>query len=112
MRDLLAIGLRLADQRLEPGYQVLCGCSVKSMIDLAGVEQLAAFMPAQIDAVEFLAVEREPRDRQRLSLRTGFFHPLVRATRIVTAVPDLGDDAFKASLAGVLVHLPSVPLET
>ena len=46
MRDLLAVGLRLADQRVEPSYQVLCGCSVKPMVDLAGIEQLAALVPA------------------------------------------------------------------
>jgi hypothetical protein len=41
------------------------------MIDLAGVDQVLALTPPDVDAVELLAVQRVPCDRQRLALGTG-----------------------------------------
>ena len=41
-----------------------------------------------------------------------FFYPIVDTTRNVSAVADLRDDALKASLAGVRVHLATIDLET
>jgi len=64
-----------------------------------------------MDAVPFFAIERETGDGQRLSLGTGLFHPIVDSTRDVPAVADLRDDALKAGLAGVLVHLATIDLE-
>jgi len=73
-------------------------------------------MPARkrlgtLEAIPFSAVEREPRNGQRFPLRAGFFHPIIDTTRNVPAVADLRDDAFKTSLAGVLVHLATIDLE-
>src|SRR5882724_8657885 len=42
VRDLLAVRLGFADQRLEPRVQVLCGCGVKAMVDLSGIDQVPA----------------------------------------------------------------------
>ena len=79
MRDLLAVGLGLADQRLEPRLQVLCGCGVKAVVYLPGVNQVPALAAAEIEAMSFFAVEREPGNGQRLALGTGLFHPVVAA---------------------------------
>ena len=67
-------------------------------------------MAAQIDAVPFLTVERKARD-QRLALLAGFFDPDVAATGDLGAVAHFGDDAFKAKLAGMLVHVLAIDLE-
>src|ERR1700680_1770167 len=81
------------------------------MVDLARLDQLFAVAPAEIHAIPFFAVEREPGDSKRLTHGTGLFHPIVDATRCVPAVADLRDDALKTSLAGVLVHLATIDLE-
>src|SRR5450631_2225635 len=81
------------------------------MVDLARIDQLFALAPAEIHAIPFLAVEREPGDGKRLSLSTGLFYPSVDATGDVLAVADLRHDTLKASLTGVLVHLAVVDLE-
>src|SRR5450631_4826377 len=111
MRDLLAVGLCLTDQWLEPRLQVLGRCAVKAVVDLARIDQLFALAPGEIDAGPFFAVERETGDGQRLTLGTGLFHPIVDATRDIPAVAHLRDDALKASLAGMLVHLGTIDLE-
>src|SRR3954470_4103935 len=54
MRDLPGVGLRPADQRLEPGLQLRGRRLVEPMVDLAGIEQVLALAPAKIDAVEFV----------------------------------------------------------
>jgi hypothetical protein len=59
------------------------------VVDLAGIDQVRPLSPAEIDAVPILAVEREARDRQRLSLRAGLFDPLVAAAGSIPAVADL-----------------------
>src|ERR1700675_4106840 len=81
------------------------------MVDLARIDQLFAVAPAEIHAIPFFAVEREPGDSKRLTHGTGLFHPIVDATRDRPAVADLRDDALKTSLAGVLVHLATIDLE-
>jgi hypothetical protein len=81
------------------------------MIHLAGIQQLLALVSAQIQTVEFLPVESEAGDRQGLALGTGFLEPIVTATGDIAAIPNLGDDAFEAGLAGVLVHLLTVDLK-
>jgi hypothetical protein len=80
MGDLLAVGLRLPDKRLEARLQVLCGHSVKTVIDLARVNQVPPLMPAEIKAIPFFAVECEPGNRQRLALGACDFYPFVAAT--------------------------------
>jgi hypothetical protein len=81
------------------------------VVYLARIDQLFALAPAEIDAIPFFAVEREPGDSQRLTLGTGLFHPIVDATRDVPATAYLRDDALKASLEGVLVDLATIDLE-
>src|SRR5712691_989165 len=66
---------------------------------------LFALAPAEI------AIQREAGDGERLTLGTGLFHPIVDSTRDVPAVADLRDDALKARLAGVLVHLAAIDPE-
>src|SRR6266403_2312218 len=54
----------------------------------ARIDQALALLPAEIDAVELIAVERETGDGQRLALGAGLFHPVVAATGDVVAVAD------------------------
>jgi len=56
VRDLLRIGLRLADQRRQPLAQLAERLPVKATVNLAGVDQVRALAPASIDAVLFAAV--------------------------------------------------------
>jgi hypothetical protein len=50
------------------------------MIHLAGVDEIVASAPADVDAVPLAFVEREAGDGQRLALRAGPFHPVVAAS--------------------------------
>src|ERR1700681_1637132 len=81
------------------------------MVELAGIDQVGALLPTKIDAVELVAVECEPGDRQRLPLGACLFHPIVAAPELISAVAGLGEDTLAAGLAGVLVHLASIDLE-
>ena len=63
VRDPLAVGLGLADQRREALAQVCGRLLVEAVVDLAGIDQVVAFAAADIDAVPIVAVEREARDR-------------------------------------------------
>ena len=89
VRDLLCVGLRLADQRREPLAQFGGRSLVEAVVDLAGVDQVLALAAADIDAVPFVAVEREAGDGQRLALRAGFLDPVVAAAGGVAAVAHL-----------------------
>ena len=111
MRDPLGIGLGLPDQRLQPLLQVLGRGLVEAVVDLACIDQIVALAPAEIDAVQLAAIEREAGDRQSLPLRAGLLHPVVAAPGRVEAVPHLRDDAFQADLASVRVHLLAIDLE-
>jgi hypothetical protein len=52
--------LAFADQRREPLSQ-LCGLGfVEAMVDLAGIDQVIALAPAEIDAVPFLPSSAKP----------------------------------------------------
>jgi len=66
---------------------------------------------ADVGAVPIFAVEGEARDRQRLALRAGFFHPVVAATGGVVAIPDLRYHAFEPDLAGVSEYFCTLDLE-
>jgi len=57
-------------------------------------------------------VEREPGDHQRLALAACHLNPVIAAPGLISAVADLGDDALEPDLAGLLVHLAAVDLET
>ena len=99
VRDLFGVGIS--------GVRRAC----KAVVDLASIDQVPALAPADIDAVEFLAVERKTGDRQRLALGAGFLGPIVGAAGTISAVAQLRDDTFEAGLAGVLVHLASIDFE-
>jgi hypothetical protein len=81
------------------------------VVDLAGAYQVIPLPTADVDAVPVVAVEGEAGDGKRLAPRAGFLHPIAAAPRWIAAVADLGDDAFKADLAGVREHLLAVDLE-
>src|SRR5258708_36546781 len=68
-------------------------------------------MTANIDAVEFVFLQRETGDWQCLALCACFFHPIVAAAGPILAVPDLGHDTLQADTAGMLEHFPAVDLE-
>src|ERR1700730_14041038 len=89
MSDALAVRLRLPDQRLETRLQFFGAVLVEAMIDLAGIDQLVALAPTQIQAVPFGAVECEAGNGQRLALSAGFLHPIIRPSGWVFAVPHL-----------------------
>src|SRR4029077_3213068 len=99
-----AVSVAPADRRQMP-------CP-KAVIDLARIDQVRALAAGQIEAVPFVAVQREARDHQRLALRTGFLDPVVTPARGIDAVAHLRDHAFEPDLAGVGVHLWPVDLET
>jgi hypothetical protein len=67
VRDLLGIGLGLADQRRQSLAQRCCGGLVEAEVDLTGIDQVLAPETADINAVPPVAVEREARDGQGLA---------------------------------------------
>jgi hypothetical protein len=77
MRDALAVGLCFADPRGEPFAQLGGRLLVETVVDLAGVDHVAALAAADIDTVPVIAVQREPCDRKRLSLGEVFFTQLL-----------------------------------
>src|ERR1700726_4037303 len=81
------------------------------MVHLPGIDQLPALAPAEIKAIPFGTIEREPGDGQRLALGAGFLDPIVGPTSWVAAISYLRDDALKARLANMLVHLATIDLE-
>src|SRR5713226_10764172 len=81
------------------------------MVHLPRIDQVPAPAPTEIQTIPFAAVEREPGDGQCLALGAGFLHPIVDPARDVSAIAHLRDDALKARLAGVLVHLAAIDLE-
>ena len=52
VRDLFRIRLSLADQRVQSCLHLLGGRRVKTLVDLAGIDQFLAPAPADVDAVE------------------------------------------------------------
>jgi hypothetical protein len=58
VRDLLGIGLVFSDQRLHSQLQILGGCRVKAMIDLAGIDQVVALPPSKVEPFKFAAIKR------------------------------------------------------
>jgi hypothetical protein len=81
------------------------------MVHLPGIDQVPALAPAEIKAIPFGTIEREPGDGQRLALSAGFLDPIVGPTGRVAAISYLRDDTLKASLASMLVHLATIDLE-
>ena len=60
------------------------------MVYLPGIDQLLALAPAEIKAIPFGTIEREPGDGQRLALSAGFLDPIVGTSLGIYAVPHLG----------------------
>jgi hypothetical protein len=85
MRDLLGVGLGLADQRFQARLQLGGRCFIEAVVDLAGINQVVALQPAEIDAVELVCLQREAGDRQRLALRAGFLDPVIAAAGRIAA---------------------------
>ena len=89
MRDLLRVGLGLADQWLQSSLQLGSGCLVEAVVHLAGIDKVFTLSAADINAVELVLFQREAGDRQRLALGAGFLHPVIAAARGIGAVPNL-----------------------
>jgi hypothetical protein len=109
--DPLGIGLGPSDKGFQPLLQRGGRYLVEAVVDLAGLDEIIALAPADVKPVPLAPVEREAGDGQRLPLRAGLLHPVVRAPRRINAVADLGDDTFETKLAGVFEHLATVDLE-
>jgi hypothetical protein len=99
VRDPFRIGLRLADKRLQTLPQVRGRDLVEAVVDLAGVDEIVALAPADVEPVSLGAVQRESGDGQRFPLRAGLLDPVVASAGRVGAVPDLRHDSFQADLA-------------
>src|ERR1700704_2490420 len=59
----------------------------RSFLEAVGI------MPADIDSIELVFLQRVTSDRQRLALGAGFLDPVIAAAGTVAAVADLGDNA-------------------
>jgi len=59
VRNPPGVGLRFPDQRFETGLQVLCRSTVETVVDLAGIDQLAAIEASQIKPVELVFLHGE-----------------------------------------------------
>jgi hypothetical protein len=66
------------------------------MIDLAGVDQLVVFAPAEINAIPLAFVLGKAGDRQRLPLDARLLHPVAAAVGNEGAAGDRGLNAFVA----------------
>jgi hypothetical protein len=73
--------LRLADQRRQPLAQLGGRLPVKAMVNLAGVEQVLALAPADIDAVPFVAVVTHRRGGDRFPSKDHSLLATVRSSR-------------------------------
>src|ERR1700679_3683916 len=80
MGDPLAVGLLLTDQWRQARSEGLGALAIEAKVDLAGIDQVGAFAPADIKAIPFVAVQRESGDRQRLALRASDLDPVVRSS--------------------------------
>jgi hypothetical protein len=63
VRNLLAVRLFFANQRLEPRLQVFGRHLVKAVVDLAGINQVVALEPSDVQPVEFVRLEGKACDR-------------------------------------------------
>jgi hypothetical protein len=111
VRKVLGVGQRPSDQRLQALLEFGRRDLVEAMVDLAGVDEVVAPSPAEVNAVPFALVERKARDCQRLPLRAGLLDPVVAAPAGINAVANLRNDAFQADLAGVREHRGALDLE-
>jgi hypothetical protein len=70
VRDPFRVGLRLADQRLQALLQIVSRDVVEAVVDFAGIDQVAALTPAEIDTVPFSSVQSEARESASPAGRT------------------------------------------
>jgi hypothetical protein len=58
------------------------------VVNLAGLDEVVALQPAEIDAVELVGLQRKPGNRQCLALRAGFLDPVIaRLSRTFETTP-------------------------
>jgi hypothetical protein len=69
--------------------QIFRRCAVKAVVDLAGKNQVVAFVTADIQPVELIFLQGKAGDRQRLALVAGLFDPIIAGAGIIPAVTDL-----------------------
>src|SRR4051812_32639473 len=106
--DAFGIGLGLPDEGLKPLQQISRRHFVEAVVDFAGVDQILALAPPDVEPVPLRTIECKTGNGQRLPLRAGLLDPVVRAARRIRAVPHFRDDALKAELTGVRKHLAAV----
>ena len=71
MGNTLGVGLCFADQRGQPLSQIRGRGLVEAVVDLAGIDQLAALAASNVDAIPFVAIESKAGNRQGLALSAG-----------------------------------------
>ena len=57
------------------------------MVDLTGIDQFVALLPADVEAIEPVILEREAGDRQGLALRASDLDPIVTIGRNYSGYP-------------------------
>jgi hypothetical protein len=87
--DALGMGLGPSNEGFAPLLQIGGRDLVEAVVDFAGVDQVVALAPADVEPVPFRTIECETGDGQSLPLRTGLLDPVVRASRRIGAAPDL-----------------------
>ena len=87
--DALGIGLGPSDEGFKPLLQIGGRDLVEAVVDFAGLDQIVALAPANVEPVPLRTIECETGNGQRLPLRTGLLDPVVRASRRIGAAPDL-----------------------
>src|SRR5207249_3269953 len=103
--DAFGIGLGLPDEGFKPLLRVGSRDLVEAVVDFAGVDQILALAPADVESVPLRTIECKTGNGQRLPLRAGLLDPVVRAARRIRAVPHFRDDAFETDFTGVRKHL-------
>jgi hypothetical protein len=109
--DALGIGLGPSDEWFKPLLQIGGRDLVEAVVNFAGVDQIVALAPADVEPIPLRTIECETGNGQRLPLRVGLFDPIVRPSRRIGAAPHFRDDALEAEFAGVREHLAAVYLE-
>lgn len=97
VHDALGVRSGFSDRRLQPFLQVAGLHLVKSMIDLAGIDQIVAVAPANVDAVLFVSIECEAGDGQR----AGLHDPVAGSSRGIGA-PSAAECQGRRKQRGVL----------
>lgn len=102
--------LRSADQRLQPLLQVGRRDLVEAVVDLAGIDEVLALAPSEIDAVPPASLSQSRRWSASPVARRSL-DPVVHAAPRIGAVADLRHHALETDLVGVREYVFSVDLE-